>query len=192
MVSTPNHQSFSTDGTAEQVGAFLQSHQEIEVLAPMIVGMIAVNRFKAKGATALLVNLIAVTMTRKVLEFLKEPVLHHNVHNNGRSHVDVAASEVVDNSSQGYRIVHSIPGRIRLKVSRLRIDEEYANRLEGLLNAEDVVISTTINRNAASLTIKYEVGTMAEWELGLRLMNIMSLAAGKEMKNEGSDRNDDN
>ena len=192
MVSTPNNQSFSTDATAEQVGAFLQSHQEIEVLAPMLVGMIAVNQFKANGATALLVNLIAVTMTRKVLEFLKEPaILHQELQNNGRSYADVSAAEAVDDA-QSYSIVHSIPGRIRLRVPRLRIDGEYANRVEELLNAEDVVINTVINRDAASLTIKYEIGVMTEWELGLRLMNVMNLAEdkGESVNNQGSDRDE--
>lgn len=54
-----------------------------------------------------------------------------------------------------YQIVHAIPGRIRLRVPLLALDQSYALRLESLLNNETYITKVRISRNAASIAIYY-------------------------------------
>jgi len=52
-------------------------------------------------------------------------------------------------------IIHQIPGRIRLRVPRLRTDEKYAPRLEDLLESVDDVGDIRINATAASVAVSF-------------------------------------
>lgn len=55
-----------------------------------------------------------------------------------------------------YKIVHTIPGRVRFRVPRIAKDAEYAQRLETLLKADPVVKSERVNSAAASIIINYD------------------------------------
>lgn len=179
------------DATAEQLGAFLKTHHEIEVLLPTIVGMLATSRFKARGATALLINLVAVTMTREILEYLKKPLqlnyckecVQENIKDSSPENGSIEAASIQEfttESSTTYYVVHSIPGRIRLQIPRLVIEQDYAQRLENLLTQEEQVISVRVNRTVGSLAINYQAQDISNWDLGIRLMNIMNLADAEE------------
>ncbi|MBE9228424.1 hypothetical protein IQ264_23670 [Phormidium sp. LEGE 05292] len=54
-----------------------------------------------------------------------------------------------------YRVVHSIPGRIRIRIPRLVDDLEYANKLKHLIEALDFVTYVRINSTASSLVVEY-------------------------------------
>ena len=56
---------------------------------------------------------------------------------------------------QNYKILHSIPGRIRIHVPRLAKDEVYVQQVERSLRADERVTKFRFNRDAASLTITY-------------------------------------
>ncbi|MCX7596088.1 MAG: hypothetical protein N2235_20495 [Fischerella sp.] len=55
-----------------------------------------------------------------------------------------------------YRVVHAIPGRIRLSVPKLAQDRAYARRLESLLKTDPQVTSVRVNCDAASVMVAYE------------------------------------
>jgi hypothetical protein len=52
-----------------------------------------------------------------------------------------------------FEVVHVVPGRLRLRVPRVRYDEPYALRLQGLLEATDGVTGVRVNPAAKSITI---------------------------------------
>jgi hypothetical protein len=52
-------------------------------------------------------------------------------------------------------VVHQSPGRIRIRVPRLKTDETYAPRLQSLLESMDNVSSIRINVSAASVAISF-------------------------------------
>ena len=52
-------------------------------------------------------------------------------------------------------VVHQTPGRIRLRVPRLRMDEAYGPCLESLLDSMDHITSIRLNVNAASVLISF-------------------------------------
>ena len=52
-------------------------------------------------------------------------------------------------------VLHQTPGRLRLRVPRLRTDDKYAPHLESLLDSVDNINSIRINATAASVVIGY-------------------------------------
>ncbi|NEP46796.1 MAG: hypothetical protein F6K35_49460, partial [Okeania sp. SIO2H7] len=61
-----------TETTGTKVGQFLQAHNEIEFILPALVAMTVTNRFRLRGATALLVNLTVAGIVREAIEILKQ------------------------------------------------------------------------------------------------------------------------
>jgi hypothetical protein len=55
-----------------------------------------------------------------------------------------------------YEVIHAIPGRLRIRVPRLRFDDPYALRLQGLLEATDGVTGVRVNPAAGSIIINWE------------------------------------
>lgn len=53
-------------------------------------------------------------------------------------------------------IVHAIPGRVRFHVPQIASDPAYVQRLEAVLQADPVVKSERVNRDAASVVITYQ------------------------------------
>lgn len=162
--------SIPIQNTETRIADFLQEHGEIEAILPVVVGIMVTSRFQLKGAQALLANLIIASVFRQILAHLKK-----------QSHFVTAEAETpttsVDNDSDAdYTIVHSIPGRIRLRISRLATDAEFAQRLEQILSEEEQIVNIRINRAAASITINYMARGMGDWELGMRLMNLIDSA----------------
>jgi hypothetical protein len=53
------------------------------------------------------------------------------------------------------KVLHQTPGRIRLGVPRLKLDDTYANRLQCLLESVEDVRSIRISVSAASVVIGF-------------------------------------
>ncbi|MEM1172112.1 MAG: HMA2 domain-containing protein [Cyanobacteria bacterium P01_H01_bin.35] len=165
-----------------QLGAFLQAHNEIEFILPPLVGMMITNRFQLRGATALLVNLTVAGFVREIIEQLKEPKINITkpVVETEATTISQAVTPVSSEDSPAYTIVHSIPGRIRLRIPRVALEPDYAKRLEQLLSADSHVLKVRINKAATSIVIQYQADGMSDWELGMLLMNIIQEAESYE------------
>jgi hypothetical protein len=171
--STNNLSALSTEKATGQIGAFLKEHGEIEMILPVIIGVFVTSRFQLRGANALLVNLLVASLTRQLFIQLKqEPPLAATESNNSSS--TVVENVESETNLQGYAIAHALPGRVRLRMPQLAIDADFAHRLQQALNADDYVKQVRINRAAASLAINYNNQGLSDWELGLRLMNIIN------------------
>lgn len=157
--------------TEQKVGEFLQEHSEIEMIVPVVAGLLVTSQLRLRGARALLVNLLVASITRQVFAQMK-----------GMSATPALAAETPaqtapDVTETEYNIVHSVPGRVRVRMPRLGSDRAFAQRLETLLNAEDRVIKSRINRAACSVAINYEAQGLSEWELGALLLSILEAAS---------------
>ena len=184
MTTTSNYtnNTNTVETTGEQLGAFLQAHNEIEFILPPLVGMMITNRFQLRGATALLVNLTVAGFVRQILEQLKEqkvtevaPVVETEA-----TTISESVPLVTNDDSPAYTIVHSTPGRIRLRIPRVASEPDYTKRLEQLLNTDSHVLKVRINRAAASIVIQYQTEGMSDWELGMLLMSIIQKADSDE------------
>ncbi len=180
--TTDNLSNLSPEDATSQITAFLKEHGEIEMILPVVIGVFVTSRFQLRGANALLVNLLVASLARQVfIQLKKEQPLaltesnnshnSHNSHNSNSTGEEMGASEI---DLQGYTIAHAVPGRVRLKMPQLAIDADFARRLQQALNADEYVKHVRINRPAASLAINYNNQGLSDWELGLRLMNIVN------------------
>ena len=187
MTTTSNYTNNTnqTETTGEQLGAFLQAHQEIEYILPAFVGMMITSRFKLRGATALLVNLTVAGFVRQIIEQLKYQTIDVPVVESSQGTTAQSTTTVINEDSPAYTIVHSVAGRIRLRIPRIGSDRDYARRLEQLLMIDSHVLGVRINTSAASVVIHYQSEGMPDWELGMRLMTIIEEAESEE-REEGT------
>ena len=75
-----------------------------------------------------------------------------------------------------YSIVHSTPGRVRFRVSRLVWDDHYAHRLQVLLEAAPQVTKVRVKPAAMSVTVKYQTRKVGDEQILLHLQNLIQLA----------------
>jgi hypothetical protein len=72
-----------------------------------------------------------------------------------RARLRGAAAKALPALAADASVVHQTPGRIRIRVPRLKTDERYAPRLQSLLESVDNVSSVGINASAASVVINF-------------------------------------
>lgn len=174
----------SSDFTS-QLGQWLENSNEIATILPVVAGLLVTSRLQLRGAQALLVNLTIAALVRQALQQVKKQA--KTSPENGQEALP-ASEEPPSQEEEDYKIVHSVPGRIRLRIPRLMNDPLYAQRLEKLLSAESKVKHVRINPAASSLIIQYDGEGMSELELGMYLLNILDRANSAPVE-DGGDRN---
>ncbi|MGF1540501.1 MAG: HMA2 domain-containing protein [Pleurocapsa sp.] len=173
--STNNLSNLSTEDITSQLGAFLREHGEIEMILPVAIGVFVTSRFQLRGANALLVNLLVASLARQLFVQLKQEPPKTLTEVGDRHTIDVQDNlNTSETNFEGYSIAHAVPGRVRLKMPQLAIDADFARRLQQALNADEYVKQVRINPPAASVAINYNNQGLSDWELGLRLMNIIN------------------
>jgi hypothetical protein len=164
----------SRETSESQIAEFLQEHSEVEMSVPVMIGVWATSYFQLRGLQALLLNLAVASLSRQIFSKLKQPtpVLVQTSLSNGNNGKTAQPTEI----QPGYAIVHSVPGRVRLRIERLSKEASFAKRLERLLGADDHVLDVRINPVAASVRIYYQTGVLSDLDLSLRLLNIINMA----------------
>lgn len=164
-----------------KISEFLTEHGEIEVILPVVLGLIITSRFQLRGAQALLANLLVGSLVRQILLKLKnpepDPQASPAVSTPQAAKQTTFTQASTSTQSWGdYEIIHSIPGRVRMKIPQLAVDAGFAKRVVNILNEDDYVIDARVNIAAICLVINYDAKELADWELGLRLMNLIKAA----------------
>ncbi|MCT7951937.1 hypothetical protein NG798_19220 [Ancylothrix sp. C2] len=140
---------------------------------PLIVGLVVTRGLNLAGWRALLGYMVAAGTTRQIIEQLdsETPEVLPTVKNS-----EVLAKtqqELTPPSSLNYKIVHAIPGRIRLSVPRVAEDIEYAEYLDDLLMRNESVKSVRINRKASSVLVNYNTGIVSDSEMQAYLAEVL-------------------
>ncbi len=171
--STNNFSNLDLEEATGQIGSFLKEHGEVEMILPVALGVFITSQFKLRGSNALLVNLLVASLARQVFSQLKQeqPQAIAGSSDFAATEEDTGQSET---DLQGYEIVHAIPGRVRLRMPLLAIDADFARRLQQALEADTHVKQVRINLAAVSITINYDNQGLSDWDLGMRLMNIIN------------------
>ncbi|BAZ07304.1 heavy metal translocating P-type ATPase [Calothrix sp. NIES-3974] len=76
-----------------------------------------------------------------------------------------------------YSVVHVTPGRIRIRIPRLRYDPDYGQRLQTLLEAETTVTEVRIKPAAASLVVKYTPTSPHDTQIKPHLTHLVQAAS---------------
>ncbi len=187
--TTTNLSDLSPEEASTLLAEFLKEHGEIEIILPVAIGVFVTTQFKLRGANALLVNLLVASFARQIFTQLKKEQPKELTQSDSYSST-VEEVEVPEGNLQSYLIAHAIPGRVRLKIPQLVIDPNFADHLQQTLNKDEHVNSVRINRSAASIAINYSNHQgLSDWELGMRLMNIINTVqqkhqAPQEMSND--------
>jgi hypothetical protein len=171
-----NHQLAET--SESQVAEFLREHSEVEMSVPVMIGVLATSHFQMRGLQALLLNLAVASLSRQIFTKLKQPSSQSAQANSTNGKNGKTAQPI--QMEPGYAIIHSVPGRIRLRIERLSNEPSFAKRLERLIIADDHVIDVQINPAAASVRIYYQPGVLSDLDLSLRLMNAINRAESEE------------
>ncbi len=171
--STSNLSNLPPEDATSQLGLFLREHGEIEMILPVAIGVLVTSQFKLRGANALLVNLLVASLASQIFTQLKQeqsPAVNEN------NHLSSTGEQIEESETnlQGYTIAHAVPGRVRLRMPQLAIDADFAHHLQQALNADEYVKQVRINRAAASIAINYKNQGLSDWDLGMRLMNIIN------------------
>jgi hypothetical protein len=167
----------------KRIVSFLREHSEIETILAVLLGLLVTRRFQLRGVKAVLINLLIINLISQLLALLKKPASESS--EGVREEKGKTALQTVESFGQ-YTLVHAVPGRIRLRVPQLASDRAFAQRLERVLAADENVLGVRINREAASLAIKYRTGELSDIELGWRLMNILNKAESEEQSVEAA------
>ena len=163
--------------TTAQLGKLLDEYSEIAVILPVLAGLLVTNRLRLRGANALMANLAIAAISRQIMHQLTQEASVASAEPNGTSAAVNPKAPAAHQADADYKIMHSVPGRIRLRVVQLQADGNFAKRLERLLLEDSVVSGVRTNRAAASIAIQYTAGGLSEAELGLRLLKILDQAA---------------
>jgi hypothetical protein len=159
--------------TGSQLGNLLEEYSEIAAILPVIAGLLVTTQLRLRGATALVVNIAIAAVTRQAIVQLKKQAGHVS------STPILAAADngsAATTEEEDYTIVHSVPGRIRLRIPRLHTEPTFASRLEKLLLTQDIVLGVRVNRAASSIAIRYDGTNLSELDLGMRLLQILEQA----------------
>jgi Cu2+-exporting ATPase len=76
-----------------------------------------------------------------------------------------------------YSIVHTIPGRLRFRVPRLRCDADYAKRLEVLLTADALVKNVRVKPAAMSVAVTYKSNKVSDAKMRSHLHDLIQAAS---------------
>jgi hypothetical protein len=121
----------------------------IDSLVPMIACMLVNQRLRISGWQALPVSLVTSKLTRRVMGQLKAELGELSAQKN-------LTPSLTPTITPSFQVVHSTPGRVRLRVPQLAKDADYGHRLEQLILTTDGVTSVRVNRSAASVAIAYQ------------------------------------
>ncbi|MEO0350629.1 MAG: HMA2 domain-containing protein [Cyanobacteria bacterium P01_A01_bin.15] len=175
MVAISESPTVPTSTTTVQLGKLLDEYSEVAVILPVLAGLLVTSRLQLRGANALIVNLTIAAISRQIMHQLKHEAASPS-ETNGAGAPSVDANSAEDD----YKVLHSVPGRLRLQVAQLREDQSFAKRLETLLLSDSIVLKVRINRAAASVVIHYGDSGLSELDLGLRLLKVLDQAKHTE------------
>lgn len=172
--STGEGRATTTNETTSQLGNLLEEYGEIAAILPVLTGLLVTTQLRLRGASALVVNIAIAAVTRQAIVQLKKQAGH------APSTPALAAannpSGTAPAAAEDYTIVHSVPGRIRLRIPRLQAEPVFGKRLEKLLLTQDIVLGVRMNRAASSIAIRYDGTNLTELDLGMRLLQILEQA----------------
>ena len=174
MTTTPTAEVQPTPiaATGSQLGNLLEEYGEIAAILPVLTGLLVTTQLRLRGASALVVNIAIAAVTRQAIVQLKKQAGHTP----SKPVLAAAENGSAATEEEDYTIVHSVPGRIRLRIPRLQTESAFAHRLEKLLLTQDIVLGVRLNRAASSIAIRYDGTHLSELDLGMRLLQILEQA----------------
>jgi hypothetical protein len=166
----------------KQVGNFLYEHPNVDALLPMITGMIVTEALRLQGGWGMLVNLMTASVTRQVLNQMETASISVLPTEKSSTDTILVESKAIaispqtttsQNDNESIKIIHAIPGRIRLRVPKLLKNPEYVQQLQEVLSTDSSVINLRISEGVASVAISYHTNGMPDSAVRDRLIALV-------------------
>lgn len=182
----------------DQTEVYAQGVKVARSLIPIVAGMMATGALGIEGFLAFPVYLVVENVTRQVINefdgdsaavgtlgvseetFIAEQVkipqeiateLNGNLATIEGNDIPVSLHPEV-----AYKVVHTIPGRIRFRVPRIAEDAEYAHKLTVLIEADAKVTDVRVNTAVASIAVSYEVDLISDDQMRSHLIDLIQTA----------------
>ena len=171
---SPNSKAKDLQSSGEKLFSQLLS------LIPILLGWLVVKRFNLSGWKAIVTYLLATGVIGEVMEQAQlelSPLLTDE----SLSKNKVEPKKILplkDEKELDFKIAHHIPGRIRLSIPKIAKDQNYAQKLEHLLEQDERITAIRINSTTGSVVVHYleeALREVSEEELTLILSNWMEL-----------------
>ena len=151
----------STKAIAQSTGeSHAITYSRLFSLVPPLVGLAIARRLQVSGWKSILTYILVAGITREVIDQVTGESEKVELSPAKQvSTTQVAAEEISSllmAIETDFEIVHQIPGRIRLRVSRISRDRNYAQELKHLLEQDNRITAIRIKTNSSSVVILYD------------------------------------
>ncbi len=159
---------------------------------PLLIGVAITRQFNLHGWRAILVYILAASTTREVIDqlepetfsLLSGPVdIAQNSNGNKPSPQADQITLPVRVAPSAFQVVHTIPGRLRLRIPTLAENPYYARQLRQRLESDERIQTLRLNPAAASVTVKYDVDRFTEADIHTCLSELVEPMAGVASNN---------
>lgn len=130
-----------------------QIEARLESVVPLIAGLLITRGLGLQGWKAIATYLLATGVTQEILKHL--PQFLADFCQSQGSAGSSAQSPPNPSDRESCRVVHHIPGRIRLSIPRLRRDREYGKAIQRLLEQERDLTGIRLNPSGGTAVITY-------------------------------------
>ena len=150
-------------------------------LIPILLGWLVVKRFNLSGWKAIVTYVLATGVIREVIEQVQSEIAPSLVADENPLSTKEEPKKILSlNQEQelNFKIVHHIPGRIRLSLPKIRKDLNYAQKLQSLFEQDETITAVRINTISGSVVVQYlqeAFNDVSEEELTFMLSNLLEL-----------------
>ncbi|MEC4894719.1 MAG: hypothetical protein SAL07_16145 [Oscillatoria sp. PMC 1051.18] len=171
-----------------QANAVAEAATRLQSFVPSIGGILLTRSLGFYGWTALPVYLISTSLIREVWEQLDLGI--PGIAREKNSSLDEElTTENVENEAAVYRILHGVPGRIRVLIPEVAKNADYAKRLERLAVADNRIINIRISSDTASVIVDYSANRVDQDEMESYLASLIQAASELGMEQFRPDKN---
>ncbi|MBE9168213.1 hypothetical protein IQ238_12040 [Pleurocapsales cyanobacterium LEGE 06147] len=157
----------ATKAEISRSDAFSQVGSGLQSLIPPVAGLLTSSWLDMQGWKAIATYLVTSGVTREVIEQLPLEL-------GTMTETENAQTKIRTGESASFRIVHTTPERIRLRVPRIIWDCDYARKLEDLIASHDKISKVRVNRPTGSVVINYHANAFSNNELASQNRKILA------------------
>lgn len=171
--------------------------QPLQAAIPLLAAFLITRQLRLHGWRSLLVYMLVANVVRQLLEwgeqvqFLSLPSLqspeNEIVAGNGKlvqQPTDQSASPREDHLP--YKIVHAIPGRVRIKFPKISKDGHFATWLESMIARHPPITGVRVNRGTGSIVVTYDTTQTTLTDLNAALSTLLTIRHSHPLLSESS------
>ena len=157
-----------------------------QTVLPILAGYGVTRTLGITGLFSIPVFMLTDAVTTRVLNFLIETQQQpeSQTEDSDSEHFQDTAETIPTSQPIAYTVAHQLPGRIRLKVPRLKQDQEYTNKLTALLKADARITEVRVTASTGSLSISYDASESSE--MNAHLIDLIQTAPALEWPPEST------